>query len=64
MIQIETYDGTKTKEHFINPKYVVSIDELPDGQTEITMSNGKSFVTNKNIYAIKKLMNHEVTISY
>ena len=52
MIKITTHRGSAISEHFINPKYIASIDELRDGCSEIVLESGARYVVFESIYKI------------
>lgn len=52
MIKIATQEGSAIYEHLINPKYIVSMDELQNGHTQITMESGAIYYTTQNMYKI------------
>ena len=52
MIKIATQEGFAMYEHLINPKYIVSIDELRNGHTQITMEGGAIYYATQDMYKI------------
>ena len=53
-LRIITSIGGKEIESRINSKYIVSMNELLNGSTEILLESGERYVTNKSIFKIEQ----------
>lgn len=60
LIKIETHEGTAILEHFINPKHIVRMSELFNGQSEILLESGDRFIVNQSIYKIKEMIDDAI----
>lgn len=54
MIKITTHEGIVVLDHLINSKYIVSIDELKNGDSEIVLESGARYITSESIYRIEE----------
>ena len=53
-LRIITSITGKEIESRINPKYIVSMSELLNGNTEIVLESGERYVTSKSIFDIER----------
>lgn len=49
MLYVETYDK---RSHLINPKYIVSADEILNGYISITLESGARYIVDETIWGL------------